>query len=142
MIEEIPKERFRFLVENDLIVDGTSGGLLLGPSHDDGHLLVITEQFNIYYLYAYVEGWEYLMKPSKTKMHLEELKIINKPINVGFKEYEIPENISILDCRDKIINGVREKTYLLISLPPYSQFIVNKRSTKKYLDRLEQLNRM
>jgi len=64
------------LYKEDAIVDARKGGLLLGPSHDDGGIYFLFEYRDGFRLYGEVEGFEYIMnRDSATKC--KELQINN-----------------------------------------------------------------
>jgi hypothetical protein len=132
------------LVQAKKIVDGTRGGLILGNLHSEGGIKVIRQYQNeeLYEVIAEFEGWEYILNPYATYKECELLTKINSEF-VGFKEtfreYEIPTDIDILDTR--ATSGEGKDLNKLILLGEYSQFIINKHSTKKHLHLLNELNK-
>ncbi|NPD47326.1 MULTISPECIES: hypothetical protein [unclassified Lentimicrobium] len=138
----IEPEVLSFLLKNDLIVDGASGGIVLGDSHDEGGIFVIhlTEEGECKLTYE-LEGFEFLMNPFGTEEYLRELLNINKESKnklIEFENYEIPNEVAVVDARTKNINGVDYKKVLILSKNP--QMVLNKHSTLKYLKRLNEIN--
>ena len=132
------------IVEADCLLDGTKGGLILGNSHLDGGINVITQyqNYELYEVIAEVEGWEFIMSPHATAKHLEYIKKINaefKDFQINFSIYEFDQNIDIIDTRP-IYESIHETNKWII-LGEYTQFIVNRNSTKKYLLELDKLNK-
>jgi hypothetical protein len=132
------------IVEGNGIVNGTKGGLILGNHHNEGGIKVIRQYNNeeLYEVIAEIEGWEYVLSPLTTIKELEYLKKLNAEF-VGttelFEEFEIPSGINILDTKP-IFENIKV-TNKLVLISEYSQFIVNKFSTKKYLIQLDNLNK-
>jgi len=126
------------------IIDGSKGGLILGNTHAEGGIKVIRQYSNeeLYEVIAEFEGWEYILNPFTTSKECEILTKINSEF-VGsketFLEFEIPEGVDILDTRTAFEK--RKDLNKLILLGQYSQFIINKFSTKKHLTLLNELNR-
>lgn len=132
------------IAEGNAIVDGTLGGLILGNSHSDGGIKVICQykKEELYEVIAEFEGWEYILNPLATTKEMEYLKKINSEYmntKEEFIEYEIPNGIEIIDTKP-IFENMKE-TNKLILLNEWSQFIINKHSTKKYLGELNYLNK-
>ncbi|GAB7087574.1 hypothetical protein [Marinifilum fragile] len=132
------------LIEARQIIDGTKGGLILGNSHTKGGIKVIRQYKNekLFEVIAEFEGWEYILNPYATYHEYELITKINsefKGSKEKFQEYEIPRDIDILDTR--ATDKERKDLNKLILLGRYSQFIINKHSTKKHLHFLNQLNK-
>lgn len=135
---------FAPLIEGDGVIDATAGGLILGNDHSDGGIKVFAQYKNesLYEMIAEFEGWEYILNPTATTNNLEYLKKINKEFEntkIDFIEYEIPNNIVILDARPVIPFLKTTSKFLLMG--QNDQFIVNKHATKKYLNELNELNK-
>ncbi len=136
-------EDLKPLVEGNAIIDGTSGGLILGNYHSEGGIKVIRQCLDekLYDIVAEFESWEYILSPMATTKNLEYIKRLNsefKGETLKFIEYEIPETVNILDTRPMFEND--KNTNKLIIIGEYPQFIVNKYSTKKYLNELNKIN--
>ena len=137
-------EDLKPIAEGNGIVDGTLGGLILGNTHSDGGIKVIRQYRSeeLYEVIAEFEGWEYILNPLATTKEMEYLTKLNSEfVNTKeeFIEYEIPNGIEIIDTKP-IFENIKE-TNKLILLNEWSQFIINKHSTKKYLTELNSLNK-
>lgn len=147
LIELLPQNRIslnelHFLISNNLIIEGVKGGLIIGPSHLEGGIsIIMNDSKNDFYTILEVEGWEYLLNPFSTDKNLEELENINSEYSERlneFYEYTLPENISILNCTPKTINGKFFKP--VIPFGRNAQMIINKVSTQRYLDKIDKIN--
>lgn len=132
------------IVEVNGIVDGTKGGLILGNYHSEGGIKVIKQYQNdeLYEVVAEFEGWEYILSPFTTNKELEYLTKLNSEFiryTEPFEEYKIPNGIDVIDTRP-LFKNIKE-TNKLILLSDHPQFIINKYSTKKYLNKLDILNK-
>ena len=132
------------IAEGNGIVDGTFGGLILGNTHSEGGIKVIRQykKEELYEIIAEFEGWEYIINPLATNKETEYLTKLNSEFvdtKEKFIEYEIPNGIEIIDTKP-IFENIKE-TNKLILLDEWSQFIINKHSTKKYLIELDNLNK-
>jgi len=132
-----------FLIDNNLIVEMPSGGLLIGPPHKDGGIQVIGVVDDRVCWLAEFEGGEYLINPFGSKSHHSELEIINKPVSLVeynlYRDFDIPRYITTMDCSSVMIDDVSIVKWLLKGILP--QWIINRCGTKKHLYRLEEINR-
>ena len=55
-----------FLFKNNLLVNPIEGGLVLGPSHDEGGIQMIRKHDNEYVWVGEMKGYEYLINPCVT----------------------------------------------------------------------------
>ncbi|MFT6809839.1 MAG: hypothetical protein ACJA01_003079 [Saprospiraceae bacterium] len=123
-----------------LIIDGFSGGLVLGNSHLNGGIHLIGERLpGEYQILAEIEGWEYLMNYESTSKYLEEIEELNSYINKDFKEYAVPENYKIIDAR--MAKGGSPAYAPVIITGKYSNFVINRHATKKHLSTLNEWNK-
>ncbi|MCX6218377.1 hypothetical protein [Spirosoma sp.] len=137
----VRSEFMHFLFHHKLIVNAAEGGLVLGPSHDDGGIQLIAQLDNEYIWRGEMEGYEYLVNPIGTDKYHQELTNINtsNPPNIFlFEEYEVPKNISILDCRPITIDGMEFTKW--IGLTNYNHWIVNKTATQSHLLIINNIN--
>lgn len=126
------------------IIDGSAGGMLVGNYHSKGGIPVLKkcEDAEMYLVSAEFEGWEYLLCPNALKNNIEYLTKINLEFNGaadGFEEYEFSENISKINTFLENDNMMFRSKFLI--LEPGNFFIVNKFSTKKYIEELDALNK-
>ncbi|WP_031527037.1 hypothetical protein [Dyadobacter crusticola] len=139
----IDKDVFFAMQAKGLIIDGSKGGLLIGPSHEEGGILVIRDYGTDQCLVAEIEGWEYLVSSPATKIHRAEIVRINSyfqnQVGYRYRKYDsIPSNVTTLDLRHKLVDGKWERPFLLISGP--EQWCVNKHSTRLFLTELNKYN--
>ncbi|MFI0431218.1 hypothetical protein [Mariniflexile sp. HMF6888] len=132
------------IAEGNGIIDGTPGGLILGNSHSDGGIKVIRQyqKEELYEVIAEFEGWEYILNPLATTKEIDYLTKLNSEFagkKDEFIEYDIPNGINIINTKP-LFENIKE-TNKLILLDQWSQFIINKHSTKKYLIELDELNK-
>lgn len=123
-------------------VEGQGGGLLLGNSHNEGGIPVLVEYEDGYRLMAEFEGYEYWVSDSATYQFSPQL------ININCYDRDITnecyfENLasleSVIDCRLNVSSPYKSK--FLLHKAGSVQFIVNKYSTKKYIQLLDFMNK-
>lgn len=88
------------------------------------------------------EGWEYLICPIAMENHIEYLTQINLEFNGAidsFEEYEFSDKISKINTFFEYESIMLKNKFLILG--PGSYFIVNKFSTKKYIEELDALNK-
>lgn len=131
------------LSEIGAIVDGRGGGLLIGNGHDAGGIKVIGKSApGIYELMAEFEGWEYLLNADATEAHVLELEKINVEHDgrsTSFAGYDIPESVRTIRMPRADDFELIAYPFLLLDSGP--NFVINKVSTSKHLERLDELNR-
>lgn len=140
---EINKELFEKLKTDGLIVDASDGGLVLGHSHEDGGIYLVRQYPDKILLVGEVEGWEYIFCKKVSENEHEKIQAINaKGRDVfpwrRFSEYTIPQGITIIDGRKKLVKGCLERPLLLLTGDRH--WIVNKWSTQEHLRTLEKMN--
>ena len=115
------------------ILDGRSGGLVLGRSHEEGNIYTITERDGKYECSACMEGGEYLINKrssAENKSAIIKINTFNEPH--AFPPIELNNFVRIFNTsaepNDKII------------LIEYGQFIINKNATAKHLPEIEKIN--
>lgn len=134
-------EFVKFIFDNNLILDTSPGGLLIGPSHKEDGIQVIDIVGDEFCWFAEFEGWEYIVNPfGSTEYHneLETINLLTEELPNFFETYEIPEGIKTIDCRPVIIQNARFTKWLIKGNLP--QWIINRESSKKYLQRLNEIN--
>ena len=140
----IPKTELIFSINdfhklNDLkiIFNGKDGGLVLGNSHDNGgiHLLQLDLEKDTIKYAGEMEGFEYLSSPLKSEKHSNELSELNSlKIEIDItKEIIIPKDCNIIDTSNIKVP--------VILLSGYKQFILNKKSTFNYLDKIIEIEK-
>jgi hypothetical protein len=130
------------LVADGMIVNGNSGGLLIGRAHSQGGVPVIRKLADgSYELWAEFEGYEYIINPGVLTCFPKECEAANQhelDKRSYFAEYVPEPGITVIDVRG--LNHPYDTKYLILdSLAAF--FIVNKFSTESRLSILEQMNR-
>lgn len=126
-------EDFATAFVNGWVVDGRSGGLVRGRSHEQGHIVMISPSSPLgrYELVGLMEGGEYLMSTDATAIHQERLKEINgdnTPCDTPLPAAPAGRVLDVTaEPHDKLL--VIER-----------QFIINCNSTRRHLDELLALN--
>ncbi|MDM1366358.1 hypothetical protein HX017_15560 [Myroides marinus] len=138
--KELLSDRFvQQLIDNEQFIDARKGGLLLGNFHFKGGVFFVYRFPEGFRVMGEAEGWEYFLNweaSNKYRPRIREINDYNRDQYGSFKEYNIPENISIIDAR---LNDFESK-YILCD-PRGGFAIINKFSTQKHLQELEELNR-
>jgi hypothetical protein len=136
-------EFFRFLEDNDLIIDCSAGGLVQGPSMAEGGIQMIspTREARIF-VGAKVEGWHFLINDFAESDYRDELNALPRPSAFGdsfFEPYPIPDGIDIIRVIPKEVNGQIITPYLMHGTAHMA--IVTKMSTMANLRRFNSMNR-
>lgn len=119
-----------------ILLDGRRGGLVLGPSHEEGNIFLLCEQqAGKYKILGTMEGGEYLLSHEAYRTFKDRIDEINS------WEYPtaFPEKIVISE-KTRIINAFGKFSEKVILIDRRGQFIVNKFATGKFLTELEDLN--
>mgnify|MGYP003628204877 CR=1 FL=1 len=135
---QFTNQEFNILKNKNLVFDGTNGGLVLGNSHLNGgiHLLSFINQKTIEYV-GEMEGWEYLTSPFNgiDIDNFEKFKELNEKTrntNRNTKtEFRIPKKCKILDLRNIAV------PFLLIN---NQQAIINRFASKKHIQELMKID--
>jgi hypothetical protein len=134
---QFSEEEFYQLNDINPIYSGQKGGLVIGKLHSQGgiHLILPNVENKVFTYVAEMEGWEYLSSPIKSEQHKNQLLKINSSVvamkNDTIEEFEIPENCKVIDTSECNIN--------IILLSYYSQFIINRKSTKENIHKIIEL---
>jgi hypothetical protein len=139
---EISKATFYKMRNKGLVIDGTKGGLIVGPSHEEGGVLVVREYLDKILVVAELEGYEYFINAKASKQYYSEIEKINSAYEqrvdyVKFASYKIPATIRVIDVQHKKVDGKSERPLLLMR---QDQWCVNRLSSKEYLKQLDQMN--
>lgn len=130
-------EEINRMINAGLAIRADDGGLVLGPSHNDGGIKFLVKMGDKYLLEGELEGYEYILNLGATFDSGDFFSILNNHAEhstLNFEEYEPALDIMILDCRD-----IPKPKYLVFEQGGFG--IVNKFSTKGYLASLNQINR-
>lgn len=132
---EVTKEDFAELrQEGAEFLDGIHGGYIMGPSHAEGGVRVLTLDNDTFYTGEYeFEGGEYLVNPWATEKFRIRLEEINQ--YKGIARLVRDKDIA---CLRKVLPIKHEYSMILISNFP--QFIINKIATSIFLEELDEIN--
>ena len=132
---EVTKEDFDELrQEGAEFLDGIHGGYIIGPSHAEGGVKVLTLDNDTFYTGEYeFEGGEYIVNPWATDKFHSRLVEINQ-----YKGSEMLIKREDLVCLRKVLPIKHEYSMILISNFP--QFIINKKATSVFLKELDDIN--
>lgn len=128
-------------LKNDLAIDGTTGGLILGPSHADGGIYILANYGYGYYLIAEYEGFEFLLNPFAKKKHSNYFDLYNRyneDKTESFDEYVPDDSIKIIDTRIEKNNDFNSK-FIILDIRGQCE-LFNKYSTRIYLAQLNRAN--
>jgi hypothetical protein len=124
------------LLSRGMLLDGRGGGLVLGPSHEEGNIFLLSERWaGSYEILGAMEGGEYLLSHKAYLLFKDRMNEINN------RKYPttVPEKISFTDMT-RIINAFGRTTGKVIFIDRRGQFIVNKSATSRCLSELVQLS--
>ncbi|WP_020599868.1 hypothetical protein [Spirosoma panaciterrae] len=142
-ITYLKTEYFKWLVRSELLVDGSAGGLVLGPTRRQGGIILLsaTNDGDVY-ITGQTENWELLINHYAYIEHQKELLELSRHTAIDetfFMGYLIPSHIHTIDARAKDINGesvtpfIYQDTHQIGTMP--------KVPAKKHLTYLDTLNR-
>lgn len=120
------------------IVDGRGGGLVIGRSHDEGNIYLISQTANDpsrFTFTACLEGGEYLVNHRAYQSHRARLHAINQDRGDTSSLPAIKPA-----AQTRIINTVAEPFDKIILMDWREMFIANKFSTAAHLAELERIN--
>lgn len=129
-------EKMEEYLQNGQALDANMGGLILGRSHDDGGIYFWVKKDDYYSLEGEVEGYEYILNFGATNFFKESSKRLHQyeDHKGHFEEYCPDSHIKILDTKHET-----EPKFLLFDDNSFS--IINKYSTKGYLNTIDQMNK-
>lgn len=130
MIAELHKE--------GAIVNGTEGGLLLGPPHSENGIYFLVKYGDVYVLEGEAEGYEYIISPNVNLDGFDHINNRIRDLSFNFNGKEDFSEIKVIDARTPDKLKFKSK-YVLFDSFGFS--IVNKNSTKRFLNELEVMNK-
>ena len=130
----LDQETFLKCFINGWIVDARDGGLIVGRSHEEGHIVMLqgTSTLGEFEHMGFVEGGEYIMSTDATEAHYDRLKEINEDNGPCGDEISVSSDSQIINTRAE-----PHDKFLIIQ----SQYIININSTRRHFRELEDLNR-
>lgn len=134
-------EDVKSLFADGYAVDGTNGGLVLGPSHEDGGIYMLQFIGYGYHLVGEMEGYEYFLNPGASAYFFSSFRHFNdyeKDKTEHFNEYPVPGDITIIDAR--LSKNSIYKSKFLVFENRFEFGICNKFSTRRNLSEINGLN--
>ena len=134
LITKLDQEAFDYIAEHGGFIDARPGGLVVGKTHAEGGIMIISpnEDGETIDIVGEMEHGEYIMSPEATQKHKARLSEINSDNN--FNGYI---NVDSIRLKSVLFTG---KTFAAIVLTDGEQYIINSKSSAKYLDELDKLN--
>jgi hypothetical protein len=133
-------EEMNLLIINGFVVDGRGGGLVLGPSHEDGGIPMLALAGDGTYRYlGELEGGEYLVNLVAYESQPEQIEAYNNfqdSGEEGMLVVPLSRNLLILNTYLHDCYGRCAKLLLIDA----GQFIVNKYATARHFTEIERLN--
>ena len=119
------------------LVDGRAGGLVIGKSHEAGHIYMIQRsEEDVFIFLGVLEGNEYLLCYEATDLHFELIEEMNRDV----RPVSNPVIPDIFHCATRVINTHAAPNDKLLLIDERGQFVVNAVSTKRYFNELQALN--
>lgn len=135
-------EYYQYLLQNDLIVDGSAGGLIQCPTPISGGIQLIQMNRDAEVFMAQkVEAWHFLINAFASSQYENEIKELCPPSVIGdafFIPYPVSPSINTIIVEPKKIDGRLMTPYVFFG----TNFIevVGKQRAKEKLHRLNELN--
>ncbi len=144
----LTSEFVKKLLADGIVVDGRTGGILIGAEHDvpddpeiAGGIMVIQKEGDKFVIKKEFEGLEYLLNSFAAQENAKFQEEINNPDDhYDFVDYEIPVGIKTIDLtlNDK---EYKMKSKILFVDSVIGVSLTNRGSTKKHLDLLDDMNK-
>lgn len=139
-----PKEQIEQMTAYGLTINGSDGGLVLGPLHENNGVPIFQACEGGYNYLGEMEGYEYLWGKKATSRHLNLFHDINRPFDdmkPEFVPYKVPSGISVIDAFSPYSFPFTFKAkFILLDETDKGYCIFNKFSTEKKLHLLEKMN--
>lgn len=126
-------------IELGYVVDARNGGLILGPSHEEGGIMMygFDPSLKSFMVKGEMEGYEYIFNPDASNNMPDVMHKINISADAGkrhlFEPYQIPMEVKTID--------VRYHPSVILWICISRQFIVNRNSTRLLLTTIDKINR-
>lgn len=125
---------FEYLRQNGQVVDATRGGLVIGRSHEEGHIRMFVRTENGYENKCNMQGGEYIINHEAYWMYKDRIDFINRHKHA---EQSIP--VSIL-CKTPLLITRGEEYDKFLYIDFRGQFVVNNAATALFLEELNEIN--
>ncbi|MDR3630536.1 MAG: hypothetical protein P4L42_09375 [Desulfocapsaceae bacterium] len=130
------QEKIVEMLYTGILVDGRKGGLVLGPSHEEGFIYLLQEgPSGCYGVVGTMEGGEYLLSRNAYRLFRRRIDAIN-----AWRDPEArPENIAV-SRKTRILNAFGPDCDGAIFVDSGGQFVVNRYATNRFYSEIEDLN--
>jgi len=128
--------------KEDAIIDAKQGGILLGPSHDEGGICFLQECHGGFKVYGEVEGYEFIINRRSNESNCTKLELINnidRDFFDDFKPYTFSKAILTINAASPDPDKYKCK-YIILDFKG-GESVINKYSTKKYLEEINKINK-
>ena len=130
------QERILDMLYAGTLTDGRRGGLVIGPSHEEGFIYLLQEgPAGLYEIAGTMEGGEYLLSHDATRFFSRRLTQIN-----AWSQPAIPLEKMILSRKTRILTLYAPSGDGAILIDARGQFIVNKYAANRFFEEIENLN--
>ena len=132
---KVGSDVFGKLLYDGHIIDGRSGGLVLGRSHNEGHIYIIGIEGDGFIINSCLEGGEYVMNQNAKAEYEKEIVQINSDTTgseTPISSLEITPFLRVFSC-----GSVPFDRLLWLEK---GQYIINRGATKRHLKRLIELD--
>jgi hypothetical protein len=132
-LDPVTPENLIRLFLNGWLVAGRGGGLIVGRTHEQGHIIMMspTDSLGELTVVGLVSGGEYILSSEATEQHRARLEEINADTSPCDQEIVVTSETRILNTR-----GEPHDKILVI----HRQFIINAQATKRNFAELDALN--
>lgn len=135
--ESISAETVFGMFLDGVLVDGRAGGLVIGKSHEAGHIYMFQQyQTDVFMCIGMLEGNEYLLCHDATHQHFEFIEEMNQDTR-PVSDPVIPD---IYHPATRVLNTHATPDDKILLIDECGQYIVNAVSTKRYFNELQALN--
>lgn len=127
--------QFKQALLSGQVIDAMFGGLIIGRSHSQGNIYLVKYENGLYITFGNMEGGEYVLSQKTYQKYKAEIIEINNDEDTD-KQFlnQIP-----IGCKMHIdTRRMDEDNYLWFD--EHGMFIINKYSTYKHFDRLQEMN--
>lgn len=129
----ISTQTFSSLFNVGLIADARCGGLVIGRSHNQGHIPLIRVADEGYEVFANMEGLEFIVNADASIKFADEL------LNINSQKGALPfGNFDFKETLPRIIDARAQTTKMVLT--DGSQMIVNRLATQRNIERLIEIN--
>jgi hypothetical protein len=135
-------EACRYLLEHDLLLDATEGGLIVGPLLAEGGVrLVNFTKKGECFVNKPVDGWTYLLNTYACFYEQEQINTLMTTLiekMIGHTPYNVPETVKVFDATPRVIDGQQITPFIYTGSP--ETCFIDRVTTKKYLEQIHRLN--